>query len=238
VSRHQVAVVSSSCVMPAIEFVIGVDEVGFGALAGPLIVAAAAFRADALRVTAEVPDKRGTRLLAATDSKKVKKQEHRAALEQAIKAASPSYAVIERSPREIDEKLVHKALLEATELAISRCLEKLLMANRDMSPRSVIVLVDGEGEEPKVPCPVHMIAGGDASDWRIGSASILAKAAHDEKILQLHTRHPSWAFDKSRGYPTPSHRERLKEEGPITGVHRMSYAPVRAARGDIQGLER
>jgi ribonuclease HII len=224
--------------MPAIQFVIGVDEVGYGALAGPLVVAAAAFRADALRVTAEVPHKKGTLLLAATDSKKIKRQEHRAALEAAIKSAACACAVIERSPREIDEKLIGKTLVEATELAISRCLEKLLMANKDMSARSVIVLVDGEGEEPRVPCPVRMIAGGDASDWRIGASSILAKAAHDEKISLLHARYPEWCFDKSRGYPTPSHRERLREEGPVAGVHRMSYAPVREARGAIAGLER
>jgi ribonuclease HII len=224
--------------MPEIKYVIGVDEVGYGALAGPLVVAAVAFTATARKVTAEFQDGKKTKILEATDSKKIKRQDHRAVLEAAIKDAAASYAVIERTPKEIDEALVNKALVGATELAISRCLEKLLMANRDLSPRSVIVLVDGEGEEPKVPCPVRMIAGGDASDWRIGASSILAKAAHDEHVLRLHTRHPDWGFDKSRGYPTPGHRERLRTEGPIAGVHRMSYAPVRAARGDLPGLER
>jgi ribonuclease HII len=224
--------------MPSIEYVIGVDECGYGALAGPLIIAAAAFPVAAAKVTAEIHGAKGSRILEVCDSKKLKKQEHRALLAEAIRTASPAYAVIERTPAEIDEALVGRALMDGTALAISRCLEKLLIANREMSARSVIVLIDGDGEEPAVPCSVRRVAGGDESDWRIGSASILAKDAHDQRIAQLHERHPAWGFDKSRGYPTASHKAALKSLGPIAGVHRLSYAPVRESRGDIQGLER
>jgi ribonuclease HII len=224
--------------MSPIKFVVGVDEVGFGALAGSLFVAAVAFPADAQRVTALVPSGKGQKILEVTDSKKIKRLDHRELLGEAIIAASPAFAVIERTAQEIDEKLVHVALAEATTLAISRCLEKLLMANRDLSARSVIVLVDGEGQEPQVPCPVRMIAGGDATDWRIGSASVLAKTFHDVRVNVLHERYPSWGLDKSRGYATKQHKAILEEKGPVKGLHRMTYAPVRAARAEIPGLER
>lgn len=223
--------------MSSIEYVLAVDECGAGAMAGPLVVSAVAFRADAKKVTTEIRGPKGPLLLEVKDSKKVKNPEHRAALEQAIKASCVARSCIERSSSEIDQKLMRTALQEATELAISRCLELLLVVDKTVSPRGVIVLVDGDGQEPKIPCPVRMIPHGDETDWRIGAASICAKATHDVRISFLHERYPAWGFDSHRGYATRAHKAMLKETGPIPGVHRMSYAPVRATRGTIPGFE-
>lgn len=220
-------------------YVIGVDEVGCGAIAGPLVVAAVAFRADAPRVTAEWRGVRGVRPLAADDSKKIKAPEQRAVLDAAIRAAAMAHAVIERTPSEIDARLLREVFPEALRLAIQRCAEQLAMALGSFNLRKdeLLVLVDGDLERPNVPCPVRMVPGGDALDWRIGAASIVAKACHDRYMARLAVEHPSWSFDKHRGYPTPKHLDQLHRDGVLDEVHRKTFAPVRAARGPIPGME-
>ncbi len=221
------------------QYVIGVDEVGRGAIAGPLVVAAVAFRADALRVTAEWRGVRGIKTLTAGDSKKIKVPEQRAVLDAAIKAAATAYAVIERTPSEIDARLLREVFPEALRLAIQRCAERLAMSLGvlGLQKDNLLILVDGDLEKPNVPCMVHMVPGGDALDWRIGAASIVAKACHDRHITRLAAEHPSWLFDQNRGYPTPKHLDQLHRDGILDQVHRKTFAPVRAARGPIPGME-
>lgn len=221
------------------KYVIGVDEVGCGAIAGPLVVAAVAFRADAPRVTTEWRGVRGVKALAADDSKKIKAPEQRAVLDAAIRATAVAHAIIERTPAEIDARLLREVFPEALRLAIQRCAEQLAMALGNFSLRKdeLLVLVDGDLERPDVPCPVRMVPGGDALDWRIGAASIVAKACHDRYMARLAAEHPDWSFDKHRGYPTPKHLDQLHRDGVLDQVHRKTFAPVRAARGPIPGME-
>lgn len=221
------------------KYVIGVDEVGCGAIAGPLVVAAVAFRADAPRVTAEWRGVRGVKALAADDSKKIKAPEQRAVLDAAIRAAATAHAVIERTPSEIDARLLREVFPEALRLAIQRCAERLAMSLgvHGLQKDDLLVLVDGDLERPNVPCPVRMVPGGDALDWRIGAASVVAKACHDRHVARLADEHPSWSFDKHRGYPTPRHLDQLHRDGVLDQVHRKTFGPVRAARGPIPGME-
>lgn len=220
-------------------YIIGVDEVGCGAIAGPLVVAAVAFRADTPRVMTEWRGVRGVKILAAGDSKKIKAPEQRAVLDAAIRAASVAHAVIERSAMEIDARLLRQVFPEALRLAIQRCAEQLAMALGGFSLRKdeLLVLVDGDLSRPDVPCPVRMVPGGDALDWRIGAASIVAKACHDRHVAQIASAHPDWSFDKHRGYPTPKHLDQLHRVGLLDQVHRKTFAPVRATRGTIPGME-
>lgn len=220
-------------------YVIGVDEVGCGAIAGPLVVAAVAFRADASRVTVEWRGVRGVKTLAADDSKKIKVPEQRAMLDAAIRAAATAHVVIERTPSEIDARLLREVFPEALRLAIQRCAERLAMSLGVMGLQKddLLVLIDGDLERPNVPCPVRMVPGGDALDWRIGAASVVAKACHDRHMARLADEHPSWSFDKHRGYPTPKHLDQLHRDGVLDQVHRKTFGPVRAARGPIPGME-
>lgn len=221
------------------KYIIGVDEVGCGAIAGPLVVAAVAFQVDAPRVTAEWRGVRGVRTLAADDSKKIKAPEQRAVLDVAIRSAATAHAVIERTPSEIDARLLREVFPEALRLAIQRCAEQLAMSLGTLGLRKddLLVLVDGDLERPDVPCPVRMVPGGDALDWRIGAASVVAKACHDRHMARLALEHPSWSFDKHRGYPTARHLDQLHRDGVLDQVHRKTFAPVRAARGPIPGME-
>lgn len=221
------------------KYVIGVDEVGCGAIAGPLVVAAVAFRIDAPRVTAEWRGVRGIKTLAADDSKKIKAPEQRAVLDAAIRAAATAHAVIERTPSEIDARLLREVFPEALRLAIQRCAERLAMSLGvlGLQKDDLLVLVDGDLEKPDIPCPVRMVPGGDALDWRIGAASVVAKACHDRHMARLALEYPSWSFDKNRGYPTPKHLDQLYRDGILDQVHRKTFGPVRAARGPIPGME-
>lgn len=223
------------------QFIMGVDEVGCGAIAGPLVVAAVAFRVGFPRVTAEWRGVRGVKTLAADDSKKIKIPEQRAMLDTAIRKAAIAVAVIERSATEIDARLLREVFPEAIRLAIQRCAEQIATVTApgkfSLLKDDLLVLVDGDLVRPDVPCPVRMVPGGDALDWRIGAASIVAKACHDRHMAQIAGEHPGWDFDKNRGYPTPKHLDQLHRDGLLDQIHRRTFAPVRASRGPIPGME-
>lgn len=217
-------------------YIVGVDEAGCGALAGPLIVCAVAFHVDAERVTTTWRGVRGDKVLTVGDSKGIKDPAHRLALGEAVKAASPALAAIERTSADIDARLLGVVLPEAILLAASRCLERLKSMDPSLAPSDVIVLIDGDLEKPDLPCHVRCIPDGDKIEWQIGAASIIAKATHDRRIEELSREYPNWNFDKSRCYPTKEHRAFLKERGPIL-VHRKSYRPVRDLLPRAIGIE-
>jgi ribonuclease HII len=223
--------------MSDIKFVVGLDESGCGALAGPLIVAAVAFPVDAVKVAATWKGIKADKVLVAGDSKKIKLPAQRAVLAEAIRAASPAVAVIERAPKEIDARLLGTVFPEAVQLAAARCLERLQSQFSSLTPNHILLLVDGDLQRPNVPCLMRMIPGGDALDWRIGAASIIAKACHDKHVDQLIIDYPRWEFDKHRGYPTPAHKDMLNRRGLLEDVHRKSFKPVRQSRGAIPGFE-
>ena len=215
--------------------VIGVDETGVGACAGPLVVAAAAFRIDAPIVTATYASVRKDVLLQACDSKAVKKSEHLQCLAAAIRRAAETTAVIERSVADIDRHLLSNILPETIRLAVSRVMEQL--APRYTLASDYLVLLDGDLEiPPGIPCEVRPIAGGDAKYWQIGAASILAKDVNDAAMLELSRRFPEYSFDTNKGYPTPDHKRRLKELGPCA-AHRRTFKPVQASRPVPKGIE-
>lgn len=218
------------------KYVVGVDESGCGALVGPLVVCAAAFPADMPRVSTVWKGVHKDKMLVAGDSKGVKDPAHRAALDVAIRAASPAFAVIERSSSDIDARLLGTVFPEAIALAAVRCLERLKTIDPSLLASDVIVLIDGDIEKPELPCHVRCIPDGDKTEWQIGAASIIAKTAHDRRIEELHKEYPRWGFDRSRGYPTREHKALLAERGP-TAAHRKSFRPVRAAMPLTIGIE-
>lgn len=218
------------------KYVVGVDECGCGALAGPLVVCAAAFRASDTKVTISWAGVGGARTLAVGDSKGVRNPDQRAALSKAVRQAAIGVVIIERTAADIDERLFGTVFPEALQLAAARCIEWLKVVDPTLEPSDVLVLVDGDVTRPSVPCEVRCIPGGDKLDWRIGAASIVAKAQHDVRIDALHAEYPRWGFDSSRGYPTREHKALLAERGP-TPAHRKSFRPVRESMPKALGIE-
>lgn len=219
------------------KIIIGVDEAGRGALAGPLVVCAVAFRREDSPPTASyVQLNKAEKLLVTGDSKGIK-EGHREVLDPVIRETAHAYALIERSNKEIDARLLYHVFPEALQLAIARCIESVVARGEFTNPRDFVVLVDGETPlPPNLPCPAHAIPDGDKLMWQIGAASILAKVACDAKMMALDKLHPEYRFAKNKGYPTKDHRALLKEHGP-SPVHRLTFRPVAEAKGHVPGFE-
>jgi ribonuclease HII len=180
----------------------GVDEVGRGPLAGPVVAAAV------------ILDERRT-IRGLNDSKQLSPEE-RQRLDLEIRRKAICCAVAEASVEEIDRLNILRAAL----LAMRRAVEALL-------EQPSIVLVDGN-QRPDLAMPVRTIVGGDAKVRAIAAASIIAKVHRDHLLMALHDEHPQYGFDGHKGYSTPEHLAALREHGACRH-HRRSFAPVREA---------
>ena len=179
----------------------GVDEVGRGPLAGPVVTAAV--------VLPKEYDLPGL-----NDSKKITKKK-REILASLIKDQAVSWAFGEASIEEIDTLNI----LHATMLAMQRA-----VSNLSIAPERV--LVDGN-RTPEVGIPSQAIVGGDGKEPAISAASIIAKVERDGLMAGYAQQYPHYGFEKNSGYPTKQHRDALIKYGP-TPIHRTSFAPVQA----------
>jgi ribonuclease HII len=189
----------------------GVDEVGRGPLAGPVVAAAV------ILDPARVPP--GLR-----DSKRLTPRRRRL-LAEAIRADAFAWCVARAEVGEIDQLNVLRASL----LAMTRAI-----AGLEVLPGHV--QVDGR-ELPELPPGVQRadaVIGGDASIASISAASILAKVWRDEHMARVHAEHPAYGFERHKGYPTPDHLQALRAHGPCP-LHRRSFAPVAAALAERDG---
>jgi ribonuclease HII len=179
----------------------GVDEVGRGPLAGPVVAAAVIL--DRKRIPKGL-----------NDSKQLS-EEDREALYPLIMEAAIAVGVGEASVDEID--LVN--IRQATHMAMAR-------AVRALSVAAEFALVDGN-DPPPLPCRCDTLIGGDARSVSIAAASIIAKVTRDRMMVALHEDHPGYNWRSNKGYGTPEHYAGLKAHG-VTVHHRRSFGPVRA----------
>lgn len=181
------------------EVVVGLDEVGRGAWAGPLTVAAAVLP----------PDRRvnGVR-----DSKALTEAE-RERLFTRVTGWCVAWGVGHASPAECDVL----GMSEAQRLAARRA---LAMVGLDVGA----VLLDGKWDFVGAPT-TRMLVKGDARCLSIAAASILAKVTRDRMMRAVADDHPCFEFDANKGYPCPRHKMALRGLGP-TAIHRMSWAFV------------
>ncbi len=194
-------------------FVIGVDEVGYGAWAGPVVVGAAALNISLLPsdLLDEINDSKSLSL---------KKREHIYEYLLSYSGKGLYFCVHQASNQEVDEMNVRVA----TQIAMVRAVEGLL-GQYPALPWGGI-LVDGT-HAPKFSLKTQCIVGGDRKCLSIAAASILAKVTRDRLMKKLSGDHPYYAWDKNVGYGTKLHQEGLKSFGP-TPHHRMSYKPLQA----------
>lgn len=178
----------------------GVDEVGRGPLAGPV-------------VTAAVMLDSGYAIDGLADSKRLTAKK-RKMLDLEIRRHALCYSIGQADVHEIDQLNI----LQATMLAMQRAVAGL-------TTRPHKILVDGN-RVPDLPCEAEAIVGGDGLVDEISAASILAKVYRDSLMEDLHRQYPEYGFDKNKGYPTRMHREALLQYG-ATPCHRRSFAPVR-----------
>ncbi len=175
----------------------GLDEVGRGCLAGPVVAAAVI-----------LPKNYENELL--NDSKQLNKAQ-RQRLRNGIKAAALAWAIAEVSNEEIDKINI----LKASFLAMHRAVDQLLV-------RPEHLLVDGNRFTPYPFLPHTCIVKGDAKFMSIAAASVLAKTYRDDLMERLAVEFPHYGWEKNVGYPTPLHRAGIREFGPCPH-HRMSF---------------
>lgn len=190
-----------------VEFLAGVDEVGRGPLAGPVVAAAVIL--DPLR---PVEGLRDSKLLTAR---------RRQQLALLIHAQALAVAIVEVDHTQIDRLNI----LQATLLAMRQALQALPL-------RATHILIDGNAAPCLPPefdgCRIETLIGGDALVPCISAASIVAKIHRDALMARMDACYPGYGFADNAGYATQHHRDALIRLGP-SPIHRRSFAPVRQA---------
>ena len=188
----------------------GVDEVGRGPLAGPVVAAAVVL--DRARPIEGIADS------------KVLSRKRREELAEEIRTGAHAWALGRAEVEEIDRLNV----LGATLLAMHRAVVALAI-------RLDVAYVDGN-LAPALPCATVTVVGGDGRLAAIGAASILAKVERDAEMCALADRYGNYGFERHKGYATAAHLDALDRWGP-TPVHRRSFAPVRACLRALEGCD-
>jgi len=176
--------------------VAGVDEVGRGCLAGPVVAGAVALN----------PRKYVPRI---ADSKTVTALERERLFERIVRA-SIAWSVSVVEPDEIDLLNIHRASLAAMNRAVM-----------SMAPLPDFVLVDAF-RIPDLPMAQRSIVHGDARCTAIAAASILAKVTRDRLMQALHAQYPAYGLDRHKGYATKEHLEAVAQHG-YSPIHRKSF---------------
>lgn len=176
----------------------GVDEVGRGPLAGPVVCAAVIMPLDEESL-----------IVGVDDSKKLSEKK-REQLAEEIKKRALAYTIVEISEKTIDEINI----LEATKLGMKQAIETL-----SITPE--IVLTDGN-MTIDIAHKQHSVIHGDALSYSIGAASIIAKVYRDHLMDEFAQTYPHYAFEKNKGYGTAAHIQGIKEHG-ICPIHRKTF---------------
>ena len=186
-----------------IDLAAGVDEVGRGPLAGPVV-------AGAVILNRQRP------IAGLRDSKRLGAG-RREELAGQIREQAIAYALGRAEVEEVDRLNV----LQASFLAMQRAVAAL-------SVRPRIVYVDGN-RLPSLPMPAVAVVGGDDKVAQISAGSIIAKTARDAEMTEFARVYPGYGFASHKGYATRQHLDALARLGP-SAIHRASFAPVRRAR--------
>ena len=178
--------------------VAGVDEVGRGCLAGPVVAAAVLLHPDR-----HIPGVCDSKLVPSVTRERLYEQIVRGAVAWAVAAADPA---------EIDRINIHQASLRAMQRAVLA-----------LAPLPDIVLVDAF-RIPDIPMAQRGVLHGDRRCSAIAAASIIAKVTRDRQMLDLHGRDPRYGFDRHKGYATADHLDAVARFG-YSDVHRRSFRP-------------
>ena len=183
-----------------IHLIAGVDEVGRGPLAGPVVAAAVI-----LPENCKIPS--------LNDSKKIPKSKHQA-IYQAVLDQALSIGIGVKDNRVIDQVNIY----EATKLA-------MLEAIHELEPQPQHLLIDAMKLD--FPIPQTSIIKGDANSLSIAAASIVAKVTRDQMMVAYDQEYPGYDFGQNAGYGTTKHLEGLEKYG-VTPIHRRSFEPTKS----------
>ena len=180
-----------------INYICGIDEAGRGPLAGPVVVGAVILPKDSF-------------IEGVNDSKKISEKKREKIYEQIIEEAI-SYSVGIVDQKTIDEIII----LNATKLGVKIALEGL-------KQRPDVIMVDALNNMDTLGIPYISVVKGDAKNYSIAAASIIAKVTRDRIMKEWDEIYPIYGFSKHKGYGTAEHIRIIKENGPCT-IHRKSF---------------
>jgi ribonuclease HII len=197
-----------------LKYVVGVDEVGIGSLAGPVAAAGVVFPCcgDIYECLIE----------GLKDSKKLSKNK-RIQLDKLIRRESTYWVIAIAGAGKINEYGIGRCQRECIDLCIERCLNRY---------SNSLVIVDGNRKFENA-SKVRSMPQADKRIPSVSAASVIAKVCRDNMMCELHQKHPEYKFKNNMGYPTSEHKEALSKYG-ICAQHRLNYKPVRelASRGN------
>ena len=188
-----------------IQHIAGVDEVGMGPLAGPVVAAAVVFPPGAE--------------IEGVDDSKALDEEARTRLDKNIREKASAFAIGVVEVEEIDRINIYHAGIHAMQLALS---------NLPVTPQHI--LVDSR-TVPGFAQPQNSFDKGDGINFSIACASIVAKVYRDRLMMDLDSKYPGYGFASHKGYATPEHQRAIREFGPCP-IHRRSFDYIRELRGE------
>ncbi len=191
-------------------YVFGVDEVGVGCLAGPVVVCAVA-------MTNHFYSKHHKKLKGLRESKLLLPHQREKFAAELLKEKDLVYAISSVSPKIIDKINIY----QAARLGMKNAIKKL-KPNFNLK---TVVLVDGKTKIKDVNYEQMPIVKGDRKIFAIACASIIAKVHRDKMMICYAKRYPGYGFEKHKGYGTKYHQIQLTALGPCE-IHRRSFAPV------------
>jgi ribonuclease HII len=180
--------------------VAGVDEVGRGPLAGPVVTAA-------VILDPNQP------IEGLADSKTISEKKRERLFDE-IKEKALAWAIGRCEVEEIDELNILQATMTAMQRAVA-----------GLSPQPEHAMIDGN-RCPDLPCSCEFVIKGDGKVAAISAASIIAKVTRDREMVELDSQYPGYGLAGHKGYPTKVHIAALHELG-VTPIHRRTFGPVR-----------
>ena len=188
------------CYAREIELIAGVDEVGRGPLAGPVVAAAVILP-------------KGCKISGLNDSKKIPKSKHKEIYEAVLQNAV-AIGIGIKDNQVIDQVNIY----EATKLAMMEAIGQL-----DPQPQHLLI----DAMKLDLPIPQTSIIKGDANSLSIAAASIVAKVTRDQMMEEFDREYPGYDFAQNAGYGTAKHLDGLEQLG-VTPIHRRSFEPVKS----------
>jgi len=180
----------------------GIDEAGRGPLAGPVVAAAVVLDPN------DLPE-------GLDDSKRLKAAK-RDVLYEIILAKALTVSVASLSARSIDASDIRKAALEAMRRSFL-----------GLTLKPCHALIDGRDVPPGLTCPGSALVKGDQRSVSIAAASIVAKVTRDRMMIRAGNAHPAYGMEIHAGYGTLKHRTAIETDGPVPGIHRYTFAPIK-----------
>ncbi|PWL19158.1 ribonuclease HII [Falsochrobactrum shanghaiense] len=185
-----------------LQYIAGIDEAGRGPLAGPVVAAAVIFD--------------GNDLPEGLDDSKRLTAARRETLYDTILAKAITVSIASLSARSIDKSDIRKAALEAMRRAVT-----------GLTRQPCHALIDGRDVPPGLPCPGSALVKGDQRSVSIAAASIVAKVTRDRMMIRAGLAHPLYGLEVHAGYGTAKHRAAIENDGPVPGIHRYSFSPIK-----------